>query len=133
MVFFAADDGIHGVQLWKSEGTKQGATMVRDIHREDERADVSQLAAVGGTLPFAAVYGSHGQGLWSSQATASNAFLVDDMNPGKGNHSPTLRTEVDDKLFFSATDGKHGMELWVLQFQELKHKIHLPLLVRKNL
>ena len=35
MLYFFSIDGIHGVELWKSDGTEEGTVMVEDINLED--------------------------------------------------------------------------------------------------
>src|SRR6266850_7217577 len=54
-ILFAADDGVSGEELWKSDGTASGTWMVKDI---DPAANVDSfpdhLINVNGTVFFAA-------------------------------------------------------------------------------
>jgi ELWxxDGT repeat protein len=49
-LYFEADDGIHGDELWKSNGTAVGTVMVRDMIPGSDGSDPSFLAAVNGPL-----------------------------------------------------------------------------------
>src|SRR5262245_62031164 len=81
-LFFAADDGVNGQELWKSDGTAAGTIMVKDIRPGANGSFPENLTAVGNTLFFAADDGVNGTELWKSDGTAAGTILVKDINPG---------------------------------------------------
>jgi len=102
---------VHGNELWKSDGTAAGTTLVKDINPGPNGSSVAEPTNVGGELFFSA-----GVGLWKSDGTAGGTVLVKDTGFDTGTaHTfdrPTQLTSVHDTLFFVLFDGIHGEELW---------------------
>jgi ELWxxDGT repeat protein len=86
-LFFSADDGIHGKELWTSDGTAVGTSLVVDLYQ-------------GEGIPF--VIGKGGP-------TQNYPGLV----PQGNDASPRDLVFVDNVLYFTATDGS-GRKLWQL-------------------
>ena len=53
-LYFRADDGTNGDELWKSDGTASGTVMVKDINSGCSCSNPNFLTAVGNTLYFEA-------------------------------------------------------------------------------
>ncbi len=113
-LYFTADDGVNGEELWKSDGTEAGTVLVRDIRPGSSYSSPYHLTAVGNTLYFTADNGVNGTELWKSNGTAAGTVLVKDIFPGSSYFDPTPRylTAVGNTLFFHANDGVNGTELW---------------------
>ena len=111
-LFFTADDGVSGSELWKTDGTAGGTTMVSDIRRFGQGSHPRAFTDVDGTVFFTANDGTNGFELWRTDGTGQHTTLVKDIRPGaKGSH-PSSLTDVGGTLFFTANEGSSGYELW---------------------
>ncbi len=125
-LFFTADDGENGEELWVSDGTTEGTQLLLDINPtvstvsnfavEDSYA--SNFTEFDGQLFFTADDGKNGRALWVSDSTTEGTQLFIDINPGVSNVGPESSsffgfTESDGKLFFIGNDGENGNELWI--------------------
>jgi ELWxxDGT repeat protein len=111
-LYFNADDGIYGSELWKSDGTDAGTVMVKDIRNGNNHSIPQSLVTMGNTLYFNANDGTNGQELWKSDGTEAGTVMVKDIRSGSTGSSPFQLTAVGNTLYFQADDGNNGVELW---------------------
>ncbi|MBJ6762042.1 hypothetical protein JGU66_14810 [Myxococcaceae bacterium JPH2] len=112
-LFYSADDGVHGRELWASNGEDASTRMLRDVRPGPAGGTPRFLKRVGRQVFFVADDGVHGPELWKSDGTPGGTLLVKDVRPGPAGSAPDWFTEVRGKLYFTADDGVHGRELWV--------------------
>ena len=67
-LFFAADDGVHGPKLWKSDGTESGTALVTDISPGTSGSNPRKFTKANGALFFVA-NDSDSLGVWKSDGT----------------------------------------------------------------
>ncbi|MBW8875054.1 MAG: S-layer homology domain-containing protein [Acidobacteria bacterium] len=111
-VYFVADDGTSGRELWKSDGTAAGTVRVKDIRPGSASSDVDLLTVAGNRLFFVADDGVHGRELWVSDGTGAGTRMTRDAAPGPGSPAIQGLTALGFHVLFSADDGVHGRELW---------------------
>ena len=113
-LFFVANDGTHGRELWKSNASTIGTTLVKDIRPGSVGSAPQQLVNVNGTLFFSADDGATGRELWKRKGTGGGTTLVVNINPGAASSTPTGLTAAGVNLFFAANNLTNGNELWTL-------------------
>ncbi len=141
-LYFAATDGSHGVELWKSDGSQAGTVLVKDIAPGTSPSAPTGLTKVNGTLFF-----TTSAGLWRSDGTEAGTVLVkalgllanltnvngtlffvnlerelwksDGTDAGTVmlvdfglNNGPQFLTAVGATLYFQAAEASTGRELW---------------------
>ena len=110
-VFFAADDGITGIELWKSNGTEAGTVLIKDINLTGD-SEPSWITPVGALMFFRADDGIHGDEVWVSDGTPEGTRLTQDIWEGEEGSHPEHIAELDGVAYFMAGNEKSGTELW---------------------
>jgi len=107
-VYFLATGMYSGQELWKSDGTFEGTSLVRDISPGNSSAGIQFLMNFKDTLYFFAPWQGY-YWLWTSDGTEEGTVPVANL----GSSWPALRpVQVGDFLYFSAAGMVNG-ELWV--------------------
>ena len=104
-VYFPANNGTSGRELWKTDGTEVVTALVRDIFVGTTGSlNFLKAAAHNGKLFFAATNGSlNGNELWSTDGTTTGTNIVKDIVVGSGQSLPNNLIEFNNKLYFSAS------------------------------
>ena len=113
-LYFIASDGVHGFDLWRSNGTSEGTALVKDFVPPGinfSRAPDIWME-LGGSLVLNAFDPDHGGELWKSDGTEAGTVLVRDVNPGPAEASLQLVGTLDGAVYFAASDGGPRRSLW---------------------
>jgi ELWxxDGT repeat protein len=110
-LYFIADDGISGSELWISDGTAAGTQMLKDINPGSAGSVLPPSGQVtesfvlaGGKIYFPADDGTGtGTELWATDGTANGTQLVADIVPGATGSNPRNLLPYGNKVVFSVS------------------------------
>lgn len=110
-LFFSANDGVSGAELWTSDGTDEGTVRVVDLVPGVGGSNPQYLTSVDSTLFFSADTVEFGTELWKSDGTESGTVLVKNISD-KFSSNPQELTDVNGSLFFTASDYDGIRSIW---------------------
>ena len=109
-------DGPNDVELYVTDGTPEGTSLLADINPDPGfrggNSNASDFTLYNGLVYFSAQSPAEGRELWVTDGTTAGTRLVADIQPGDGNGAPFDFIEYNGLLYFTANDGTNGSELW---------------------
>ncbi|MDE2387104.1 MAG: InlB B-repeat-containing protein, partial [Actinomycetales bacterium] len=120
--YTATSQGYAGQELWVTDGTSAGTSLVKDIYPGNylssgnyynNNSGISNITECNGVAFFTANDGVNGYELWTSDGTNAGTYLVKDINAGVSNSSPSNMSCVNNKVVFNAYTSAAGQEPWV--------------------
>ncbi|HVX25881.1 MAG TPA: ELWxxDGT repeat protein, partial [Parafilimonas sp.] len=113
--YFEANDGIHGGELWRSDGTPGGTFMVKDIVPGQGWSNPADIITSGERIFFSANDYMQGPGneLWTSDGTKAGTKKLSGVSSDNSSANPTDLTDVNGTVYFFTDYGSStGSELW---------------------
>ena len=105
-LYFSANDGSSGHELWAHDTSNHSTWQVADINNGAGSSEpgLRMEILVGDTLYFSANDGSSGNELWAHDTSNHSTWQVADINSGSGTSAPGgyMAILVGDTLYFSA-------------------------------
>lgn len=112
-LFFTADDGVNGEELWVYDKILNSTYFVKNIFLNNTNGfDNPKMVTVGDILYFTTFQFSSGTTLWKSDGTADGTIILKTFS-GNFNNNINQLFAYNDLLIFNANDGINGNELWV--------------------
>jgi ELWxxDGT repeat protein/YD repeat-containing protein len=112
-LYFAADDGVKGRELWKFDGTSTTRMNINasGANGANQHSNPHSLTLHDSRLYFVADDGVNGVELWKTDTQGANPALVYNISTGSSSSNPYALVSFNGMLLFAAT-GAEGAELW---------------------
>lgn len=106
-IFFSATNGTNGTELYKTDGTAAGTSLVKELIPGIEGGMGDAYMYTNSGLVFAGNNGTSGVEPWKSDGTAAGTFQIADIN-STGDSNPYFSFIWNGDIYLSADNGNGG-------------------------
>lgn len=111
-VYFPADDGTHGIELYSWDGAN-APMLASDVHPGSTGSLFTELVALRNTIYFPTNDAAYGVELWSYNTFSGHSQIIADIHNGLLGSNPHNLVIYKNRLVFAADDGIAGNELFM--------------------
>ncbi|QGJ69990.1 Hypothetical protein PBC10988_16790 [Planctomycetales bacterium 10988] len=111
-LYFAANDGTYGYEVWRTDGTSGGTVLVKDIQPGIPSSYPFPFVNASGEIFFFAAQQSVGYQLWKTNGYSAGTVPLVKTGYGTHDSDPDQLFNMNGTLFFLAEDGINGEQLW---------------------
>ena len=109
---FAADDGSSGNELWITDGTGAGTSLLKNIRPGSAGSNPQTFFASENLVYFVADDGTHGYELWKTDGTAGGTEMLKDLETGSNGSGVLDMVNYNGFTLFTGYTSSTGYELW---------------------
>lgn len=110
-LLFKADNGTQGEELWVSDGTTAGTTLLKDLSPGVDNSKFGDFVELNGkTYFFVLPANNTNWELWSTDGTSAGTVKIKIFSEDTA--QPTSLIGEKNSLFYSFCDSAHGCEIW---------------------
>ncbi len=104
---FESNDGVHGTEIWRSDGTTAGTRLLKDIRPGSAGYSTDNYTPAGNILYFV-VLGANGREIWKTEGTEAGTVVISPVKPTL----PNSLFSVGSRLYFTDVVTGAGREMW---------------------
>ena len=109
VAYFEADDGVHGRELMRSDGTAAGTYLVKDINPGETSTLIRNMIAINGKVYFSASTDGYYYHPWVTDGTEAGTQIIDAVN---GSSSPQQFIQVGNNIYFITDGYNYRSAIW---------------------